>query len=244
MDSGRKLQRLGYWILLAGFVVIVLRIRIAQTLLPTDLVGCALFEIGELFLIPGGLLLALLGKCLKRVPLELPRASLLVGVAALALLSIIYSVSRFVVVPVVAKNLEWGHYGAGPPVALSAISEVQEITALSFPAGANLLDGECLGGWNPYLVAVVSLPASDVDVFLSQPLLREQLQSSSNELARGAASPDFGPVFARRGWHVERVRDFLSASLSIEQQPLTEVIVLVDLDRPLLATVYVVWYAL
>ena len=54
MDSGRKLQRLGYWILLAGFVVIVLRIRIAQTLLPTDLVGCALFEIGELFLIPGG----------------------------------------------------------------------------------------------------------------------------------------------------------------------------------------------
>ena len=243
---GRRLQQIGAGVICVGLMFVALRVSITfvalrvsitRTLLPSDLITCGLFMIAELYLLPLGVLLVLMGWRLRHSR----RHSFLVRLPAYVLAALVavavYAVSYFAVRPPVGRLLEWGRYGAGPPVLLSRLEEVTAVTSLAFPPGSQLLDGEHLGGMNPYLFAKIALPRSEVQRFLAQSPFEGRVSDR-----------DWGPFIwdlyslCGRPWDMESIDHFLAAWGHPGDNSMEYVNVIVDLDDPDSATLYLVWY--
>ena len=65
---GRRLQQIGTGVICLGLMFVALRVLITRTLLPKDLTTCGLFMIADLYLLPLGVLLVLLGWRLRHSP--------------------------------------------------------------------------------------------------------------------------------------------------------------------------------
>jgi hypothetical protein len=127
---------------------------------------------------------------------------------------------------------------AGPPINLSGLEELTAVAGVSFPETAKLLGGEYLRGMNPYLIARVSVPAGDLDAFLTKNSLL-QTTFTDHKAFYDRDVPEMGV----RGWSVDSIRQFVSAQ---EWRPSRGELVriVVDLDDSESAVIYVWWVVL
>jgi len=222
---------------------VALRVLITGTLLPKGLITCGLFMIADLYLLPLGVLLVLMGWRLRHSR----RHSFLVRLPAYVLAALVavavLPVSYFGVWPPVGRLLEWGRYGVGPPVSLSRLEEVTAVTSLAFPPGSQLLDGEHQGGMNPYLIAKIALPRSEVQRFLAQSTFEGRVNDGQwDPSSWGLYSQSW--ELSGRQWDVESIVHFLAAWGHPGDYLNEYVHVIVDLDDPGSATLYLRWYIL
>jgi len=237
---GRRLQKIGVGVTCLGLLTVAFRVWFSGSLLPNDFMQCALFSIAELYLLPLGVLLVLMGWRLRHSRRHSFLVRLPAGLVVALLAAGGFAVSYFGVSPLVGRLLEWGRYGVGPPVQLSRIEEVSAVTSLAFPPGSRLLDGKHQGGMNPILVAKIALPRSEVDRFLAQSPFEGQASSQT----KGAyISWGQGALLGYQG-EIESIDHFLAASGQPGDNWMEYVNAIVDLDKPGSATLYVVWYIL
>ncbi len=248
--SGR-LTRTGLWITIPCLALVVARVIASGRLIPAGRgvgIDVLWFMLVELLLLPWGLLLigagwygqararrlrSMAGRreipALARVRLLLVAASLLGGVFVL---------DHHVVYPVLARELQWGRAGLGPPVDITSMEEVKRITSIWFPPGAVLLDGEFQGGLSPELIAKVSMPRATVTQFASQKALLwpHQWRDGSERMVTRASMPHM----ARRGWDPDSVRSAINLGAITRAAP-EGVNMLIDLDDSRTAIVYLDW---
>jgi len=224
-------------------MLVALRVLIAGTLLPKGLTTCGLFMIADLYLLPLGVLLVLMGWRLRHSRRHSFLARLPAAVLAALVAAAVVPVSYFAVRPPVGRLLEWGRYGIGPPVSLSRLEEVTAVTSLAFPPGSQLLEGEHQGGMNPYLWAKIALPRSEVRRFLAQSPFEGRTSSTQ-------WGPHVWDLYGQpwelsgRQWYLESIVHFLAAWGQPGDNSMERVNVIVDLDDPGSATLYLVWYIL
>jgi len=89
------------------------------------------------------------------------------GPAATVVIALIaaYLVAR-AAFPVVARKVEWGRFGFGPPVPLRDLSPITEKLRVRVPAGTRVVSGEFIAGSDEHLTALLEMPASRVHEFL------------------------------------------------------------------------------
>lgn len=114
---------------------------------------------------------------------------------------------------------------------IPSLLRVSHITYIKFPPGSVLVAGYDLnGGPSEYVGAKVRMPASAVSTFLSSPNIQ-----GLTETRNGHVNPADYPELAGHGWDLTHMRHFRQAIYA--DGSFTEV--LVDLDDPQWATVYV-----
>jgi hypothetical protein len=229
-----------------SLVVILSRIWGSRSYLPAGLPNVVLFAFTDLFLLPSAVILLVLGVVLSwaRRPRRGAQTDdpdrrtrrLAVGITAgiiILVMACVAAVSGRYVRPVLAERLEWGRYGAGPPVELTSLAVVTEKTDLEFPDAALLIDGEYIGQLFPYVIAKIRMPHDDVDEFLAQhPFL--------GETNRDLKAFHDVPMMKERGWDVESIEEFVSVS-GRQRHGYEILAVVVDLDDPSGAVVYLYW---
>jgi hypothetical protein len=147
----------------------------------------------------------------------------------LLLLGLLFLLGNLKKIPGLAR------YGIGPPVTLTHIREVTQITGLHFPREAVLLDGEFLGGMSPYLIARIRIAHAEVARFLAQSPIHGRANNTGSYLQETNV-----PFMERRGWNPRRVRRFLAVDgLPMPQSYGTAgAWILIDLDDPRAAILY------
>jgi hypothetical protein len=232
-----KSMRRAAWVVL-GFAVLWIMVRtlVTRTWLPSSMLGVVWFAAAELFLVPIGLSLLLLAwvsghwrSIADRAPATSLAAAMAVGYLALLV---------FLVLPAASRGLDWGRYGLGPPVEMREIGAVSRETGLWFPTRTVLVDAGFTGGTEPTLIAMVRLRHEDLDSFLSR-----QPFAWQDRMPDGGSRyyPSEIRSMTARGWHPDQAHRSIWAQ-AVGPRGLCRV--LVDLDNPSAAIVYVSWDSL
>jgi len=235
------------WPATAGLVLVVLSVLlVAQRavagwgLLPNSFFGVGSFRVVDLGLLPEGLLLLLASQLLRmrgaRRALYAPPA--IVGLLVVVLVTAVVVGMNWLLVPVLSRSLGWGRFGVGPPVAVTDLREITSRTSIEFPPGSTLEQGRYVGGLSPELAAKVHMPLDEWPGFL-----RQTGSAKANDFStqsRALANAD-GALVAQGGWwNPDSVGRFVSGQVIVRGGP-GFVKLLVDLDDPSTAIVYLYW---
>ena len=252
----RKLAKTALVLLLLSASLIAVRIITGHAWWPNSVASVLCFIVAELFLVPAAILLLVVSLVwhlvlrAKRKPASAARpdaatanaATALVVLTALLLVGL--QVSPRIFRPL-SRHLEWGRYGFGPAVKLTSLSMVTIDAGMTFPADAVLLDGEFVGGIQRYIIAKVQIPRHSVDTFLQH----QQSPFSWTTRAQGRAAIEefraikYGapPLMKQRGWRPDAASHAIFADGYAGPGREAECWVLIDLDAPQTATLYIAW---
>ena len=129
--------------------------------------------------------------------------------------------------------------GWGPPARVADLRRVKDRTRLTFPPNTVLEEGfEQEVGMSYWFIARVHLPRTQVRSFLSQSLRHSDWQSQEIDYQF-----QNGFHFMReRHWPIPSPHKFQSTRFEGTTDPASGCAVLIDLDDPQIATVYVYFY--
>lgn len=130
-----------------------------------------------------------------------------------------------------------GHcVGMDAVLPVGTVAGVEARTRIDFPAGTELIEAKYQQDFmSPLLVARLRIPREKVESFLKGPPFLGQVSRSERNLEWVWTPPGW-----MRDWHPEKARDFIVAGACYEQST-HDIGVLVDLDDPDTALVYVTW---
>ncbi len=242
--------RLAAAIFASNVVSIAFRVMHTRTWRPKDHFSVLSFASNELCLVPLGLLLLgvslmwLMGRKRESIRGFLDKVEARAGGFLPALIVIIAITATIFTCRYgyirLSRDWEWGCYGLGPPVRLVSILQITQAGELTLPEQARLIDGEFLGGFNPYLIAKVQIPKQDVEGFLDRhhaQVYRDTIDPSHdvthwfyNRMQR---------LMSRKGWHLNLVQDKMWAFLHAPWYD--RVFVMLDLDGQENAFIYLYW---
>lgn len=253
----RKLAKTALVLLLLSGSFIALRIASRHMWLPSSFDSVLSFIVAELFLVPAAVLLlavSLVWHLVVRARRTAasptaPGAATANAATALLVLAALLLVGSQVsprIFRPLSRNLEWGRYGFGPPVKLTSLSMITTDAGISFPDDAVLIDGEFLGGpFQLYVIAKVQIPHDSVEAFLKH----QRSPFSWAPITRGRAAIEefrairYGapPLMKDRGWRPDLVRHAIFAQGEGGPGREAECWVLIDLDAPRRAVLYITW---
>jgi hypothetical protein len=252
----RKLADAAYVLFLIAGSLVVVRIITGHAWLPNGIGSVMSFAAAELFLVPAALLLLVVGLGWHLVVRAKPKAASPPGSNAAAanaatallvlaaMLLVGWQATPRIFRPL-SRNLEWGRYGFGPPVRLTSLTMLTADAGITFPADAVLLDGEFVGGIQRYIIAKVRIPNDSVDTFLAH----QRAPFSWTQVSHGRAAVQqframrYGgrQLMNQRGWHPDMVRQAIFADGSAGPGREADCWVLIDLDSPGTAVLYITW---
>ena len=134
--------------------------------------------------------------------------------------------------------MEWGRYGIGPPAHITDLQRVKDITRLTFPPNAVLEDGYERDGLSCWFIARVRMPYPQVRSFLTQSLRHGDWQTQQIDY-------QFQNGFhwmRQQHWPIPDPQKFKSARFEAIPDPASGCSVLVNLDNPQTAVVYIYFY--
>ena len=235
-DLPRLLVRIGLLLEALATPLILVRIVLEGTYLPTSWIGLGIFEIADLGLVPAGALLVLSSRLPPMRKMQRLRPSLTVGIAVAVVVAVAVTVvgANGLLVPLLARSLEWGRLGVGPPVAVSSMVEIKDITSVEFPPHSALEEGFYRGGLSPELIAIIRIPREQLTGFLGGPAFSRDSDSSTQQRALVDSDSTFASL---RGWHPDSARQFISIEAPVRGGP-GIVKLLLDLDSGSTITVY------
>jgi len=254
----RKAMWWGASLLSAGSLLAALRVIITHEWLPTSSGGAvAWFALAELFLMPAGVLLLTVSLLVQlwvtgegsAAPVncfERTATNLICIVVVFAVLLLIASQVTLRILPALSRRLEWGRFGYPPPVRLGSLDKITSASGMHFPLEAKLIDGEYIGsGPHPYLIAEVQMPRDRVETYFKQqraPFSWGDV-SAYSRTRTGAISefPWWLDVMRKRGWRPDLVRRAVLAQANTAPRAADFCNVLIDLDHPRHAVLYIYW---
>jgi hypothetical protein len=130
----------------------------------------------------------------------------------------------------------------GPPAGMTSLDQITEKSAMRFPKSAVLVDGMLrVQGIIPHLIAEVRLPAEDVDEFLRE----QRAPFSWSDITRNADTGSLRnlrvDLMRGRGWPVDSARHIIAARANTAPGPSEICEVMIDLDDPKTAVLYIYW---
>lgn len=130
-----------------------------------------------------------------------------------------------------------GHsVGMDAVLPVGTVAGIEARTHIDFPPGTELVEAKYQQDFmSPLLVARLRMPRGKVEPFLNGPPFGGQVPRSDRTLGWVWAPPGW-----MRDWHPEKPRGFIATGACYEQST-HSVGVLVDLDDPDTALVYVTW---
>jgi len=135
--------------------------------------------------------------------------------------------------------MEWGRHGLGPPAHITDLQQVKDRTHLTFPPNAVLEDGYEQGAFMSYwFIARVRLPYPQVRSFLNQSVSHGDWQTQEIDYPF-----QNGFHFMREHqWPIPNPKKFKSARFEGISDPASGCSVLVDLDNPQTAVIFLYFY--
>jgi hypothetical protein len=122
------------------------------------------------------------------------------------------------------------------PEPLRSLTEVAQMTGISFPPGSQLVDGSICRCWNAYLYARIRLAPHEVPRLWRQPSFEEMPSATENALAMNV------PADLWRQWRLGDVQDFRSArGGSLQRKGISQA--LVSLDDPSHPLLHLYWFS-
>jgi hypothetical protein len=130
----------------------------------------------------------------------------------------------------------------GPPAGMTSLDQITEKSAMRFAENAVLVDGMLrVQGIIPHLIAQVQLPAEDVDEFLRE----QRAPFSWSDVTRNADNGGLRnlrvDLMRERGWPVDSARNIIAARANTAPGPTHICEVMIDLDDPKTAVLYIYW---
>ena len=120
------------------------------------------------------------------------------------------------------------------PIPLRSVSHLEQETTLRLPSTAVLEGGEIYRALDAIVYAKIRMPAGEVQTFLGR--------NGLGEASSGERDLDDGSFPGHFGWQPDKARRFLSSTADLRRpspRSSWRVSVLVDLDRPDMAVVYI-----
>lgn len=153
--------------------------------------------------------------------------------------------SSFILLAAIAAwwvSARFGSTVRGSIESVNTLNEVSQITKLSFPNGAVLSNAEKRGGSQSYLTAKILLSHKDVSNFLAQPPFRGLSFTDSAEMKRVKDVFNGDPDVVNKGWGNISVHRGLAVYRALTPQG-QQVTILIDLDNPRVAVLYLHYLA-
>jgi hypothetical protein len=142
-------------------------------------------------------------------------------------------------VGVLAPIVLWVRAVAGifrqTPEPLTSLEEATKVTGVAFPPGCTLIDGQECRCWNAYLYARIRIPPYQVPRLWKAPPFRGECSATEDAMAINL------PPEVRRGWRLDRVKDFRSSGGGdLYAEGASQA--LVSLDNPSDPVLYLYWF--
>ena len=128
--------------------------------------------------------------------------------------------------------------GWDQPTHITELQKVKDRTHLTFPPNAVLMDGYEDAFWSCWFIARVRLPRPQVRAFLAQSRWHSAVQDQEID----SHFQDGFSFMRKQHWPVPNPRKFLSTKYEGTSDPASGCSVLVDLDDPRIAIVYIYYY--
>ncbi len=235
-DLSRSLIRIGLLLEALAMPLILVRIVLAGTYLPRSWSGLGLFAIADLGLVPAGALLVLSSWLppLKKMQRLRPATAVAIAVLMVVGVAVMVVVGNRLLVPLLARSLGWGRFGVGPPIAVTSMVEIKDITSVEFPSHSVLEEAAYRGGLSPELIAIARIPRDRLDGFLGGAVFRKHGHSSTQH--RALVDSD-NTLTKSRDWHPDSARHFISVEAPVRGGP-GFVKLLLDLNSGSMIIVY------
>jgi len=232
LPTWRRLVRAGMVLLAIGALSAVERFIVHQRIMPESLgeVGRLLSETA---LAVSGVSLVLVGSGMAGVRWNARGKALEIGVVIGVVMCMFWM--TFTVLPMkIGRALGWGWYGVLTEVHLTTLQQVAYATGLRFPRGTALTGGVFYGGYEPSLVARLSLPARQVGLFLEGQTF-QWLDVQTSEPAYNASVLS---ALSEQGWSLTRAKQGMQAYAAPDEQ---QIFAVVDPQSDRRSALYIAW---